>query len=255
MGLQKAPISIVIIVEMGADSMKYVITSQAMMSIPGSPIAYWVGNGFFKIFKNARLLSDYGDARQGLITGNNERFLRFWHEVVFEKTTIACGGKWSPYDKGGEYRKWFGNNWLLVNWERNGYEIKNYKDFKGKQLSRPQNVQYYGKESITWTALTSGRFNGRYSPQGYLFDAKGSSIFPTKESIWNILSFLNSCVANYILSVMAPTLDYNAGVIARLPYKDGNNYTGGIAVICKNIAKLDWDSFEISWDFKKHPLI
>lgn len=234
----------------------YISQAENFFKIPGSPIAYWVSDAFLAVFMSSKELSQYGDARQGLITGNNDRFLRFWHEVKIKKFSLFGGEKWFPYNKGGEFRKWFGNNTLLVNWKNDGDEIKNYRDEKGKQLSRPQNTQYYGREGITWTALTSGLFNGRYSPISYIFDAKGSSFFTNGEDVWMVLSYLNSKVANYLLSVTSPTLDYNAGVVARLPFKQFKNEQVQLfAKESQKIAKEDWDSFETSWDFKKHPLV
>ncbi len=238
------------------NTIMYTVDAQNFQKVPGNPIAYWVGQVLFNVFADSASLSSVGDSRQGLITGNNDRFLRCWYEIDLCKISCFNGSEWFPYNKGGEFRKWFGNNILVVNWKNDGYDIKNYKDEKGKLLSRPQNVQYYGKESITWTALTSGIFNGRYSPEGYMFDAKGSSYFVKTETVWNILSYLNSCVANYILSVTAPTLDFNAGVVAKLPYKRvEEKQVEELAIKNTNIARVDWDSFETSWNFKKHPLI
>lgn len=238
------------------EQVRYVANSENYSKIPGQPIAYWVSETFSSLF-DGDSISGYGASRQGLITGNNERFLRMWFETSSDKMSIFSGKKWFPYNKGGLYRKWFGNNELVVNWENDGYEIKNYKDSSGKLLSRPQNLQYFFRLSITWTALTSGIFNARYSSNNFIFDAKGSSFFAEDEKkLEHILGFLNSKVANYILKVISPTLDYNAGVIAKLPYKNENDVDVQTFVESSiNCAKSDWDSFETSWDFKKHPLI
>lgn len=235
----------------------YVADSTNYFLISGYPIAYWIGEKFFQVFSENNLISEQGDARQGLITGDNNRFLRFWYEVPQNEFSVYTGEKWYPYNKGGEFRKWYGNNSLVVNWENDGTEIKNFKDSTGKLLSRPQNLQYYKKQSITWTALTSGPFNARFSPMGFLFDAKGSSFFVKDEALYyEVIAFMNSCVSNKVLSILAPTLDYNAGVVAKIPFKSvQNDRIDNLSINCIDICKKDWDSFETSWDFKKHPLI
>lgn len=237
---------------------RYTVQSDRYSHIPGQPIAYWVSNSFANLFKE-KAISSYGDSRQGLITGDNERFLKMWFEPNATKISLFVGNKWFPYNKGGLYRKWYGNNDLVVNWQNDGFEIKNHKDKQGKLLSRPQNLQYYFRQSITWTALTSGLFNARYSSDGFIFDAKGSSFFVHQTTkYYSMIAYFNSKVTNYILKVIAPTLDYNAGVVAKLPYIDAKESSEVIDEYAKSAisdAKKDWDSFETSWDFKKHPLI
>lgn len=239
----------------------YTASAHNFSKIPGSPIAYWVSHELISLFMKEKFISQFGDARQGLITGDNGRFLRFWYEISLSKFGFVnqMAGKWYPYNKGGSFRRWYGNNDLVVNWENDGYEIKNNKDGNGRLLSRPQNTQYFFKKSITWTALTSGSFNARYSSDGFLFDAKGSSMFVIKDANYKmILAYLNSKVANELLKLLAPTLDYNCGVVAKLPYIFDEKKKVDIEKrtdIAVKLAKYDWDSFETSWDFKKHPLI
>lgn len=241
-----------------SNMVRYIIQPNRYTNIPGQPIAYWVSESFANLF-NAKAISNFGDSKQGLITGDNEMFLKMWFEPNAIKVSIFSGDKWFPYNKGGPYRKWYGNNELVVNWQNDGYEIKNHKDKQGKLLSRPQNLQYYFRQSITWTALTSGLFNARYSPDGFMFDAKGSSFFTYQTTkYYAMIAYFNSKVANYVLGVIAPTLDYNAGVVAKLPYMDdaeSNETIVEYAVAAIADAKKDWDSYETSWDFKKHPLI
>jgi len=220
---------------------------------PGNVAAYWVGTLLLNTFDN-ETLSKYADSRQGLITGDNDRFLRFWHEISF----LSIGKKWFKYNKGGEFRKWYGNRYLVVNWEDDGSEIKNHKDSNERLLSRPQNVQYYFRESVSWTALTTGAFNARYSEEGTIFDAKGSSAFAINhERLIFILGYLNSCVSNEILQIIAPTLDYNCGIIAKMPFILPRYYEpiNKLVEDCVSLCRFDWDAFETSWDFKRHPLV
>ncbi len=239
----------------------YITTAENFEKVPGTPIVYWASSNLTSLFAEEPPISQFGDARQGLITGDNDRFLRFWYEISLSKfaTDNHTVGKWYPYNKGGFFRRWYGNNELVVNWEDDGFEIKNHRDENGKLLSRPQNTQYYFKKSITWTALTSGDFNARYSSAGFLFDAKGSSMFVLKDTDYMvILAYLNSKVANELLKLIAPTLDYNCGVVAKLPYLNDEKMRADIEEktdIAVGLAKNDWDAFETSWEFKKHPLI
>ena len=163
------------------------------------------------------------------------------------------------YHKGGDYRKWYGNIQLVVNWENDGDEIVNFRDDKGKQKSRPQNVRYYLREGFTWTALTIADFNVRYMPAGSIFDAKGSSGFCHDNRYLNyIIGLCNSKPAMEYLSFLAPTMDYNAGAVAKLPTVINDQYMDEInSLVSENIqlCKEDWDSYEESWDFRQHPLV
>ena len=236
---------------------RYTVQSDRYSHIPGQPIAYWVSNSFANLFKE-KAISSYGDSRQGLITGDNERFLKMWFEPNATKISLFLGNKWFPYNKGGLYRKWYGNNDLVVNWQNDGFEIKNHKDKQGKLLSRPQNLQYYFRQSITWTALTSGLFNARYSSDGFIFDAKGSMAFTSGNgtNLFFVIALLNSVVAMDYLDVLAPTMDFNIVALKALPIIERDvDVVNTVASSCTNISKIDWDSYETSWDFKRHPLI
>ena len=229
--------------------------------IPGRPIAYWISKRIIDMFDEGELLANYADLKQGLITGDNDRFLRLWQEC--SSNTITTGkdnlNKWFFFHKGGEYRKWYGNIYLVVNWENDGDEIINFRDDKGKQKSRPQNVQYYLKEGFTWTSLTVADFNVRYMPEGAIFAAKGSAGFcKDSESLYYIIALCNSKVAMEFLSFLAPTMDYNNGSVEKMPTSIDFNKKDTIdSLVSENIemSKEDWDSFETSWDYKKHPLI
>lgn len=242
-------------------SYKYYTSQGEFLKIPGNPIAYWMQSSSFDLFNGDELLAKYADLKQGLITGDNNRFLRLWQECDKGKITIneKEKKKWFFYHKGGDYRKWYGNIQLVVNWENDGDEIVNFRDDKGKQKSRPQNVRYYLREGFTWTALTIADFNVRYMPAGSIFDAKGSSGFCHDNRYLNyIIGLCNSKPAMEYLSFLAPTMDYNAGAVAKLPTVINDQYMDEInSLVSENIqlCKEDWDSYEESWDFRQHPLV
>ena len=232
--------------------------------IPGSPVAYWFSKSIFEIFKN-QTLANVGELAQGLITGSTEKFTRIWYEVDRSRFIAdAINGdmvkklalKWVPYNKGGEFRKWYGNNDYVVNWENDGYEIKNFKDEKGKLRSRPQGSDYYFLPVITWTKISSSRIAFRYKEKGHISSEAGMVISVPSNKREYILGYLNSCVTQYILNALSPTLNYELGDIAKLPIIDNNDLEINEKVkACECIVKKDWDSFETSWDFKQHPLL
>ena len=234
--------------------------------IPGSPVAYWASEQMIKAFEGF-LLGDYGYSKQGFATGDNNTFLRLWQEVdltkigfKMENREIAnqSGKKWFPCNKGGSFRRWYGNNDYLVNWENDGFEIKHFFNNSGKLRSRPQNLDYMFRQSVTWSSLTSGKLSMRYSPSGFLFETKGSACFMKNEdNLWYILGLMNTEIASNMLLVLSPTLDYHEGPISRVPIiishpkeQIEKNVKQNVK-ICKN----DWDSYETSWDFKKNPLV
>ena len=168
--------------------------------------------------------------------------------------------KWFPYNKGGEFRKWYGNNEYVVNWENDGQEIINFTDELGRQLSRPQNTQFYFKESMTWSFISSASFGVRYSPPGALFDVGGSRAFDEKGNIKYLTGFLCSRIVLNFLGFLNPTLNFQVGNVASLPViitSDANLKKQIENIVDANIqiSKDDWDSFETSWDFEQHPLI
>lgn len=239
------------------------------LKINGTPFTYWAKDIDFKIFTENPKITDVAKAKQGLATGDNNRFLRYWFEV--NKSRIGFGykssseakesnKKWFPYNKGGEFRKWFGNNQYVVNWENDGEEIKNFKDEKGKLRSRPQNTDFYFKEAITWSKVTIGGFSVRYIPNGFLFDVAGCSIFldenETEKEIYYYLGLLNSKVTRRILQFLSPTVNYEVGHISNIPIKkDDNSRIYSLVKECFGIAKDEWDSKETSWDFKTHSFL
>ncbi|MGI6078215.1 MAG: BREX-1 system adenine-specific DNA-methyltransferase PglX, partial [Fastidiosipilaceae bacterium] len=173
----------------------YEENEQRFLNIPGSPIAYWASDQIINLFVKALCLDDYAKPRQGLITGDNNRFLRLWFEVSWLKLTIGehTVSKWVPLNKGGAFRRWYGNQEYVVNWEKDGDEIINFKDQRGKQKSRPQNLAYNFRESVSWSLITSGEFAARYYSDDFIFNVAGMSCFPT-EHLAYILGLLNSKV-------------------------------------------------------------
>lgn len=238
---------------------KFVASQTNFSQIPGSPVAYWVSNRLFHIFLDYPSLENYASPKQGLITGDNERFLRFWHEVpkvdiAFERNDTV---KWMPINKGGDFRRWSGNQEYVINWENKGVEILNFKDTNGKLRSRPQNLSYNFKESISWSLVTSGGFSARYYPECFMFNVAGICCFP--ESHLNyILGLLNTKITSIITQILNPTINMNAGDVAKLPIVVSDKKEPVIESLVKELrydSKQDWDSFETSWDFQHHPLI
>jgi hypothetical protein len=233
--------------------------------IQGSPIAYWVSDKILQAFENGKPLVSVADPKQGLATADNNRFLRLWYEVVFDRIGFSCvsiensilsGKKWFPYNKGGEFRKWYGNNDYTVNWENDGNEIRNFGDGTGYIRSRAQNTQYYFRPAITWSKISSGNIAFRFKPEGHIFDVAGTSIFADPDLELYLLGFNNSVVALTIASVLSPTLNYEVGHIGSFPIIEQRT-DEVISIVSQNIelSRADWDSFETSWDFKLHPLV
>lgn len=225
--------------------------------IPGSSIAYWVSDAFVKVFKYGKPLEKEAYSFQGIITGNNNYFLRLWHEVSLLKVKVnICNQEkekfnnaWVPYNKGGGFRRWYGNNEYLLRWIDNG---------KTLTRARTENSNFYFQEGVTWSFVTSGVFSARYFPQGALWDVAGSSIFATKKlDIRYICALMNSKPAQLFFDITNPTINYQVMNIIALPLLD-NIYIDEVVNLskkCIELSKTDWDSYETSWDFKKHPLL
>lgn len=235
--------------------------------IPGAPVAYWVSEKAFDVCTNNSSFEENFTTRAGMITGNNDLFIRLWHEIDYMKMAVLCKNrneaqasraKWFPYNKGGDYRKWFGNAEYVVNWEDDGYSMRNLKNKDGKIPAHAFNLEYIFDENITWSSLSSYKFSARYTDYGFLYDASGSFADVRHEYINYVLSFLCSTVTAYYLSAMNPTLNFQKGNIAALPFciEEGKKkLIDNATKKCIDLSKNDWDSFETSWDFKKHPMI
>lgn len=227
------------------------------LKIPGSPIAYWADESIYAAFKNNPSLNELADVRQGLATADNNRFLRYWWEVDYSKIGFwfrnpneakESGEKWFPFNKGGEFRKWYGNIVDVINWENDGEEIKGY----GKAVIR--NPTYMFRAGITWSDISSSYFGVRYLPPGCLFGHTGSAVFFNSDHELKIgLSLLGSKAVNFILKTSSQTLHHEVGQIKNIPIPKIDDFNKEILI--KNveslidISKKDWDESERSWDF------
>lgn len=247
---------------------KYYTKSDSLKLVPDSPItAYSASERMLQIYKKAILLSTIADPKQGLATADNNRFLRQWYEIDIHTICFTCtsleetehnGYKWYPYNKGGDFRRWYGNNDFVVNWENNGYEIRNFTDENGKLRSRPQNTQYYFRECISWSLISSYTIAFRYKPIGHIFDIAGMSCFDNSDiPLMYLLALTNSCLIGKIMLMLAPTINYQSGNIANIPVIYDKNLSDRVCAISRRnveIAKEDWDRYETSWDFQRDPL-
>ncbi|WP_024611450.1 BREX-1 system adenine-specific DNA-methyltransferase PglX [Pseudoalteromonas sp. TB64] len=237
-------------------------------SIKGSPIAYWLNADIYDVFNRSESIGEKASVRKGLVTLNDAKFIKNWSEVSFDRIqfntttrqeSIDSDRTWFPINKGGGYRKWYGFNDSVINWENDGKELKNYiieKYNGGSYTKEIRSEDFYFKENITWGSITSGPASFRYTPCGFLFSSGGSCMFPN-ENIKQVLLQMNSSFASNILQALTPTLNYVAGDIARIPVfaKCVDDISPDeIATNLIDIAKWDWDSYESSWDFKRNPL-
>ena len=230
-------------------------------TIPGSPIVYWLSEKMRSSFSAGKMLGDIATLRQGLATADNNRFLRQWWEVSRARTAFACtsreeakssGARWFPYNKGGEFRKWYGNQEHVVNWEDDGAEIA---DFKPRAVIR--NPGTYFSPSVSWSKVSSGAPAFRAYPPGFIYDVAGTSIFTTTvPERLGLLAFANSRTASEQLAAVAPTLNYEVGQVAALPVERAvDDEVVGLASAAITHAKADWDCSETSWEFTRNPLI
>lgn len=239
----------------------YRASSAAFETVPGNPIAYWASDGVRRTFVNGIPLEKVSSPRQGLATGENERFLREWWEVSQVKSEYDCyslddlrnrRGKWIPYNKGGEYRKWYGNNDYVIAFDKDSYDVL------ANQGNHLPSRQLYFRPSITWSKISSGVIAFRFKPQGGAFDVAGTSIFGDKLTLEYLQGLCNSSLIMQIAALLSPTLNFEVGQIASYPVIMSDRAEGDV---CNNVesarylSKIDYDSFETSWDFEKHPLI
>lgn len=249
--------------------------------IEGSPFTFWFNENSYSLYKEGQLLGDLLDPRQGMATTDNKRFLRLWHEInpakigfgLDRKTALESKFMWYPYNKGGGFKRWYGNNEYLVNFYKGGEELKSVVKEKYRNTSYAQgfsdekwdklievwvlkNQEYYFKKSITW-GLIALRFTARHSPQGFIFDVGGSSGFPNDENYEYILGLLNTKVSSYYLNGLNYTLNIQVGDIKRIVFNDSKEKESIQTIVTNsiNFSKKDWDSRETSWEFEKSPLI
>ena len=248
----------------------YTIRQDSFSKIPGSPIAYWASKAILNAFETATSMNTIIDPRQGLATTDNNKFIRLWFEVGIDKinfdiTSIKQADqsniKWVPYNKGGARRQWYGNYDYVVNWSNNGQEIKDNVLAKYTYLKTPdfvvKNTEFYFREAITWSLIASKGFSIRYRTQGSIHDVSGMSAFSESHTqLMYILGLMSTKVANYIFKMLNPTINLQIGDFNNFPVLLTENYDViGLVNDSIKIAKQDWDAFETSWDFKRHPLI
>ena len=230
--------------------------------IPGSPVAYWVSENFISAYRH-KSISDYGFARSGLQTGNNDLFLKFWQEVdvnniafgMHDKNEyLASQRKWTPQIKGGDFRKWYGNFDYVVNWKNDGADIRKCN---GCRLNAMGNTELFFRSGVTWSHTTSSIYGARYLPYGHLFNVEAPTLFlDDKKKEMYFLAFLDSCVAQLYLNAINATMHYLVGNISALPIIYQENETiDSLAKTNVSLSRTDWDSFENSWDFQHHPLL
>lgn len=232
---------------------RYLINQNEFLKVPGKALAFWLPMTILDSFNHK--ISDFAIAKKGLSTGNNNLFLRLWFEVsknksIYETDNFDNDKTWYPINKGGGYRKWYGNNEYVINWKNNGADIKH---FAGSVIRNPQ---YYLKESLTWTMLSASCFGVRYSKAGKLFEGAGPSLFADKNQLYFILSFLCSKLGNLIIRALNPTINININDVLNLPLKQvSSEIIENISVNNICISKNDWDSHETSWDFEVNPVL
>ena len=238
------------------ENIYYRVKQSNFDSIPGSPLGYWVSENVRKAFSRNQPLSAVCKPAQGLATADNNRFLRNWHEVSVSQIGFGYKNaaeaahsqkKWFPYNKGGAFRKWYGNRELTINWKDDGNEIKSFES------AVVRNQDYYFKEGITFPRIGSGTYNARYSEAGFIFDCNGPMCFGENRNYH--LAFLNSSIMTHILQVLCPTISFQIGDVFRVPIEYGN-YSIIEDITNNNIklSKLDWDVHETSWDFQENEL-
>ena len=241
----------------------YRASAADFMKIPGSPVAYWASEDIINNFVHSDSIIDIGEPKKGLITADNDRFMRLWYEVSWSNLGLGIGSskdayksekKWFPIDKGGKYRKWYGNNEYVVNWEHDGYEMREWERYLQEETNaggRIVNEEYYFREGATWSAISSGNLSVRFSEQGALFSNAGLKLFCTdRECLNSILGILNSYVSTVFLDCISQTMNFEKGNVERIPFKKAEGVSEIVNKLV-NIHKDDWDSYETSFGFKK----
>ncbi len=243
----------------------YIANQGNFSKIPGAPVAYWVSEGLLNAFATAKQLAVVCETRKGLATSDNNRFLKRWFEPDFSNIALSCASneetktltkKWYPLNKGGEFNRWYGNREYVINWKNDGYEIRNFRDANGKLLSRPQNTQYNFQQALTWSKITSGDFSARFSEGSFLFDdAAAICHHKNKTVLLKVLGFLNSKCCQIALAILNPTVNIQIGDIGHLPILSCNDELVVYVEECLALSRADWDAYETSWDFQRHPMV
>ena len=254
----------------GGKKLHFLQNQNTFNKIDNIPWAFWLSNKAMSAFDNGIKLKKYIEPKIGMVTGDTNRFLRLWYEISFPRIGIGFHNsaeaensnyKWFPYQKGGNYRKWYGNLEYVVNWEKGGYEIK-YDNYLGKRIrSHNYNGDNAFRSAITYSSISSGPFSARISDDGFLYDVAGPFCKVKPNKIYLILGFILSKVAKNYMDAINPTINFVPGTLLSIPYFKEDDNTDKIVKIeyyvkdCINIERKEWNSYETSWDFKKHSLI
>lgn len=238
---------------------QYTSCQESFKKLPGEPIAYWITSQIEKIYQMGQSLNSFATPRKGNSTSNNDRFLKLWYEVNYQAINFGCKEivreetlkkRWFPYNKGGDYRKWFGNNLYLIDWYNDAEEIRKIKS------AVIANYQYFMKPGLTWSTVSSKKFSIRWFDEGFIFDNGGCCIFELGDRRPYFIALLNSCVFKYIFCQLNPTLNFQSGEVAKFPViLQDSKIIDELSLQNVRSAKADWDSFETSWDFQRHPMI
>ena len=237
---------------------RYAADQSNFSKIPGSPVAYWVSESISQTFELTKL-GEQTYPKQGLSSADNNRFLRFWYEIDFQNFCRNCtsneeskriSAKWYPFNKGGEYRKWYGNFDYVINWKHDGYELRNFPN------AAIRNSEYYFMPHITWSKVSSGTISFRYRPEGSVFSDAGCATIIQGPNIWYTLGLLNTKYAQQVFDLINPTINYTQSTIASLPIVfNHENIVREVVSGCFSLSRTDWDAYETSWDFKRNPLV
>ena len=250
------------------DYNQFQVAQADFAAIPGSPIVYWLSEKMRAAFKSGEPLGEVAELRQGHKTANNDRFLREWWEVSESRTGFNCSSRadaeassarWFPYNKGGEFRRWYGNQEFVVNWEHDGAELRAFgSEDGGRPKSRVQATEFYFRPSISWPEVSSGAAAFRAFPVGFIFDSTGSSGFSEDGTrMAALLAIANSSVSSSVLDAVAPGLRFDVGQVAKIPVLE-SVVTDSAAERMESLvstARYDWDAAETSWNFGVSPLV
>ena len=248
----------------------YLFNASYFKLLPDNLIGYWISTKLIDIFTKESALTEIAKPRQGLSTSDNDRFLRLWYETKIQnigfgysdrESAEVSGLKWFPYNKGGEFRKWYGNNNYVINWQYDGKELRAWADYlntHGTSMGRLVSQEFYFKKGLTWSGVGATRFGVRCYPNGMLFDVGANGLFVDDELYYYLAGFLNTKIANEMIKVLNPTINTGSGTVGKLPIIIDRAQIPTIDSLvsqCVSLVKKDWDSYETSWDFTRNPLL
>ena len=246
----------------------YAADQSNFSKIPGAPVVYWVSESIYRVFQEGEPVGNLADVKRGMTTSDNNRFLRFWPEVDVTKLCLCAstheaayesGATWFPYSKGGGYRKWYGYQEYVIDWENNGQKVIDFAKAINKSYTRTiVNIDYYFKPSVGFCYITSGPFSMRWIPEGFLYDSGGPGMFADKCMRIRLLACMNSKPAQMLLKILSPTINLQIADVVRMPFLYERVAEKAVVDLTESnvlISKCDWDSYETSWDFKRNPLV